>query len=68
MEILAVTARNLFGISLTEKQILALETCAGELADWNQRVNLTAITDREGAAWRRSPSACRRPNPAPASA
>ena len=48
MQSLAAAAKALFGISLTEKQILALETYASELAAWNQRVNLTAITDREG--------------------
>ena len=36
------------GISLTDRQLAALETYYQELIDWNRRFNLTAITDREG--------------------
>jgi 16S rRNA (guanine527-N7)-methyltransferase len=35
-------------ITLTDRQLAAFETCWRELMDWNQRFNLTAITDREG--------------------
>jgi 16S rRNA (guanine527-N7)-methyltransferase len=48
MHSLADTAKTLFGVSLNGSQIRALETYADELADWNRRVNLTAITDRQG--------------------
>jgi 16S rRNA (guanine527-N7)-methyltransferase len=40
-------AREL-GISLTDRHLAALETCYGTLVEWNQRFNLTAITDWEG--------------------
>jgi len=35
-------------ITLTDLHLTAFETCCRELVDWNQRFNLTAITDREG--------------------
>jgi 16S rRNA (guanine527-N7)-methyltransferase len=48
MHSLADSAKTLFGVTLNEQQIRALETYAAELADWNRRANLTAITDRPG--------------------
>lgn len=44
MEILARGARDL-GIELTAHQLDLFEAYYRELADWNQRVNLTAITE-----------------------
>jgi 16S rRNA (guanine527-N7)-methyltransferase len=35
------------GIELTERQIAQFETYYSELAEWNQKVNLTAITEYE---------------------
>ncbi len=40
-------ARGL-GISLNERHLSAFETYHHELIDWNQRFNLTAVTDPEG--------------------
>ncbi len=42
---LVAHARNLFGIDLTADQQKAFGILAAELIDWNQRLNLTAITD-----------------------
>lgn len=36
-----------FGITLTSEQVAQFDTYARELADWNQRVNLTAIVEPE---------------------
>jgi 16S rRNA (guanine527-N7)-methyltransferase len=47
MERLIAGARELT-IDLTDRHLVAFETCYRELIDWNQRFNLTAITDREG--------------------
>jgi len=47
MEPLIAGAREL-GITLTDHHLTAFEACYRELVDWNQRFNLTAITDREG--------------------
>jgi len=47
MEPLIAGAREL-GITLTGRHLTAFEICYRELVDWNQRFNLTAITDREG--------------------
>lgn len=47
MESLIAGAREL-GVSLTERHLTAFEICYRELVDWNQRFNLTAITEREG--------------------
>jgi 16S rRNA (guanine527-N7)-methyltransferase len=47
MESLIAGAREL-NITLTESHLAAFETCYQELVAWNQRFNLTAITDREG--------------------
>lgn len=47
MEYLIAGARELH-IALTDRHLAAFKTCYRELVDWNQRFNLTAITDREG--------------------
>jgi 16S rRNA (guanine527-N7)-methyltransferase len=47
MERLSTDAHEL-NITLTDRQLAAFETCYRELVAWNQRFNLTAITDREG--------------------
>jgi len=36
------------GISLTDRHLAAFGTCYSTLVEWNQRFNLTAITDWEG--------------------
>ena len=36
------------GISLTDEQIAQFDLYADLLIEWNQRFNLTAITDKEG--------------------
>lgn len=46
-DLLVSGAREL-NISLTDSQLIAFETYYRELIDWNQRFNLTAITNREG--------------------
>ena len=43
-----VTSAHELSITLTNRQLAAFETCYLELTAWNQRFNLTAITDREG--------------------
>lgn len=47
MEPLIAGTREL-GVTLANSHLAAFETCYRELVDWNQRFNLTAITDREG--------------------
>jgi 16S rRNA (guanine527-N7)-methyltransferase len=47
MELLVTGAREL-NIALTDRHLAAFETLYQELTAWNQRFNLTAITDREG--------------------
>ena len=47
METLIAGAREL-NIRLTDHHLTAFETYYRELTTWNQRFNLTAITDREG--------------------
>ncbi len=47
MESLIAGARRL-NITLSDHHLAAFETCYRELIAWNQRFNLTAITDREG--------------------
>jgi 16S rRNA (guanine527-N7)-methyltransferase len=47
MEALIAGARKL-NIRLTEHHVTAFETYYRELTSWNERFNLTAITDREG--------------------
>lgn len=44
MEKLAIGAEKL-GIKLTEKQLMFFQTYYEEIIDWNQRMNLTAITE-----------------------
>ena len=46
MELLTAGAHEL-NIALTSHHLAAFETCFQELTTWNQRFNLTAITDRE---------------------
>ncbi|GIV65761.1 MAG: 16S rRNA (guanine(527)-N(7))-methyltransferase RsmG [Chloroflexota bacterium] len=40
--------KTLVGIQLTARQIAAFQRYEDELLDWNSRLNLTAIRDREG--------------------
>ena len=47
MEPLTAGAREL-NITLTDRHLAAFDTCYQELTIWNQRFNLTAITDWEG--------------------
>ena len=47
MEPLVVGAQELH-ITLTDRHLDSFETCYREMVDWNQRFNLTAITDWEG--------------------
>lgn len=48
MDSLIAGARALLGLELTPAQIAAFQIYADELRAWNERFNLTAITDREG--------------------
>jgi 16S rRNA (guanine527-N7)-methyltransferase len=48
MEKLVQEARQLFGIHLTGRQVVALMTFERELLSWNEKLNLTAIRDVEG--------------------
>jgi len=43
---LGPSARSLLGIDLDRRQLQAFHTYAQELVEWNERFNLTAITDR----------------------
>ena len=45
---LLITGASELGITLTPRHLAAFETCYQELLAWNQKFNLTAITDREG--------------------
>ncbi|MBW8012636.1 MAG: 16S rRNA (guanine(527)-N(7))-methyltransferase RsmG [Chloroflexi bacterium] len=45
MHVLPKEAKTGLGISLTQEQISAFDTYQHELADWNQRSNLTAIRE-----------------------
>ena len=47
MEPLIAGAREL-SVTLTDRHLAAFEACYRELLEWNQRFNLTAVTDREG--------------------
>jgi 16S rRNA (guanine527-N7)-methyltransferase len=47
MEPLILGARDL-GLTLTDRHLLAFETCFEALVAWNERFNLTAITDWKG--------------------
>ncbi len=48
MDSLIAGVRTLLGLELTPAQIAAFQTYADELRAWNERFNLTAITDPEG--------------------
>jgi 16S rRNA (guanine527-N7)-methyltransferase len=48
MERLILAARQLFGIRLTGRQVVALVTFERELLEWNEKFNLTAIRDPQG--------------------
>ncbi len=48
MEKLVLEARQLFGIHLTGRQVVALMTFERELLAWSEKYNLTAIRDSEG--------------------
>jgi 16S rRNA (guanine527-N7)-methyltransferase len=48
MENLARAARQLFGIHLTGRQMVALVTLERELLAWSQKYNLTAVRDEAG--------------------
>jgi len=48
MEKLVHAARQLFGLCLTGRQVVALRAFENELLDWNKKFNLTAIRDIEG--------------------
>jgi len=48
MERLRKNAQELFGVSLTPRQLTQLEQYERELLEWNSRFNLTAIRDLEG--------------------
>lgn len=41
-----------FGYSLSEKQVVQFLTYEKLLAEWNQKINLTAITDYEDVVWK----------------
>ena len=45
MSTLTEQAQQLFDLELTEAQASAFDTYAQELATWNTRMNLTAITE-----------------------
>jgi 16S rRNA (guanine527-N7)-methyltransferase len=47
MDTLARRAQELFHISLTGRQVMALITYERELLDWNRKFNLTALRDAE---------------------
>lgn len=48
MEKLVQEAKQLFGIHLTGRQVVALVTYEREIITWNEKFNLTAIRDQEG--------------------
>ncbi len=48
MEKLIQDAHNLLSLSLTSRQVAALQRYEQELLEWNSRINLTAIRDVEG--------------------
>ena len=43
-----ITGARALGIELSAPQLAQFDTYYRALADWNRRVNLTAITDYEG--------------------
>ena len=48
MQKLVQNAQELFGIQLTNKQVIALSIYERELLIWNEKISLTAIRDEEG--------------------
>lgn len=50
MKELLIKGSNQLNIPLNDGQILQLEKYANLLREWNEKMNLTAITDREGIA------------------
>jgi 16S rRNA (guanine527-N7)-methyltransferase len=48
MDELVHEAQRLFGIHLTGRQMVALMTYERELLAWNEKINLSAIRDKEG--------------------
>jgi 16S rRNA (guanine527-N7)-methyltransferase len=48
MENLKLAVQQLLGLTLTARQMAALECYEQELMEWNERFNLTAIRDAEG--------------------
>jgi 16S rRNA (guanine527-N7)-methyltransferase len=48
MKRLAAEAREVVGLELTPEQLAALSAYAALLREWNERFNLTSITDEEG--------------------
>lgn len=48
MEKLVQEAHTLLNLSLSQRQLAALQRYESELLEWNQRMNLTAIRDSEG--------------------
>jgi len=47
LEKFALEARQLFGLHLSAPQLAAFQYYEGELLEWNQRINLTAISEPE---------------------
>lgn len=43
-----ITGAGQLGLALTDRQLAAFEVCYDELVTWDQRFNLTAITDWKG--------------------
>ncbi len=48
MDLLAAGAQSLLQLTLTPEQLAGFDTYAALLREWNERFNLTAITDPEG--------------------
>lgn len=48
MESLNQAIRGMLGFQLTQNQLAALKIYEDELLEWNQRLNLTAVREREG--------------------
>ncbi len=48
MEAFVENIKSLLGLQLSKDKITALKTYQDELLDWNQRINLTAISDESG--------------------
>ena len=48
IDLLQQQANDLFNLSLTDTQTVQFETYASELVTWNEKMNLTGITDPDG--------------------